>query len=62
VAPDDNNKNVLSKGIAKGFKGVIPKGGQIPPISTAGDKLEWKNAQNTDKKANTSLMIKRTIP
>jgi hypothetical protein len=38
--PLDNNKKVLSKGIAKGSKGEIPKGGQIPPISIAGDKLE----------------------
>ena len=41
-APLDNNKIVLSRGIAKGSKGVIPCGGQIPPISIAGDKLEWK--------------------
>jgi len=40
VAPDDNNNKVLSKGIAKGFKGSIPNGGQVPPISIAGDKLE----------------------
>jgi len=31
---------VLSKGIAKASKGVIPNGGQEPPISIAGDKLE----------------------
>jgi hypothetical protein len=37
--PDERSKKVLSKGIAKGFKGVIPIGGQIPPISIAGDKL-----------------------
>jgi hypothetical protein len=28
------------KGIAKASNGVIPAGGQIPPISTAGAKLE----------------------
>jgi hypothetical protein len=38
--PLDTNKNVLSKGIAKGFKGVTPKGGQTAPISTAGTKDE----------------------
>lgn len=53
-APLDNNKKVLSNGIAKGSNGVIPKGGQVPPISIAGDKLEWKKAQNTDKKAKIS--------
>lgn len=62
VAPEDNNNNVLSKGIAKGFNGSTPKGGHWPPISIAGDKLEWKKAQNIEKKANTSLTIKRTIP
>ena len=61
-APLDNNKKVFNNGIAKGSKGVIPNGGQDPPISTAGDKLEWKKAQNIDKKANTSLTINNTIP
>ena len=60
-APEDNNKKVLSKGIAKGSKGVIPTGGQEPPISIVGLKLEWKKAQNTDKKANTSLTIKELL-
>nr|YP_007374913.1 hypothetical protein Pra_mt0310 [Phlebia radiata]CCF07378.1 hypothetical protein Pra_mt0310 [Phlebia radiata] len=48
--------------MANGSKAVIPWGGQIPPISTAGDKLEWKNAQNTLKKANTSLIINKIKP
>ena len=48
--------------MAKGFKGSIPNGGQEPPISIAGDKLEWKKAQNIEKKANASLTMKRTIP
>jgi hypothetical protein len=61
-APLDNNKKVLSNGIAKGSKGVIPKGGQVPPISIAGDKLEWKKAQNTDKKAKISLTINNKTP
>jgi hypothetical protein len=39
-APLDNNKKVLSKGIAKGSKGVIPNGGHTPPISTLGTILE----------------------
>ena len=34
----------------------------MPPISTAGDKLEWKKAQNTLKKANTSLTINKIKP
>jgi hypothetical protein len=36
--PDDNSNNVLSKGIAKGFKGSIPNGGQTAPNSIDGDK------------------------
>jgi len=51
VAPEDSNNKVLSKGIAKGFKGSIPNGGHWPPISIAGDKLEWKKAQNIEKKS-----------
>jgi hypothetical protein len=39
-APLLNNKKVFNRGIAKGSNGVIPIGGQLPPISIAGDKLE----------------------
>ena len=56
-APLDNNKKVFNSGIANGSKAVIPWGGHTPPISIAGDKLEWKKAQNTLKKAKTSLII-----
>jgi hypothetical protein len=31
---------VFNKGIPQGLKGSILKGGQIAPISIAGDKLE----------------------
>jgi hypothetical protein len=41
-APLDNNKKVLSNGIEKAFKGVIPNGGQYPPISTEGTIELWK--------------------
>ena len=34
----------------------------MPPISTAGDRLEWKKAQNTLKKANASLTINKIKP
>ena len=60
--PLDRSKIVLSRGIAKGSKGVIPCGGHDPPISTAGDKLAWKKAQNTLKKAKISLTINRATP
>jgi len=41
---------------------VNPKGGQIPPISTEGDKAEWKKLQKTEKKANASEIINRRNP
>jgi hypothetical protein len=31
---------VFNKGIPIGFKGTIAAGGQIPPISIAGERLE----------------------
>ena len=40
-APLDNNTTVVSNGIAKGSKGVIPTGGHCPPISILGTILEW---------------------
>jgi hypothetical protein len=40
LVPEDNNKIVFNNGIAKGSNGVIPCGGQTPPISIVGDKLE----------------------
>ena len=60
--PLDSNKKVLSNGIAKGSKAEIPRGGQLDPISIAGERLEWKKAQNTLKKAKTSLTINKIKP
>lgn len=45
VAPDKSNIKVFSNGTPQGSKGFILIGGQTEPISTVGDKLEWKNAQ-----------------
>ena len=53
---------MFNKGIAKASSTEIPKGGHTPPISTAGAKLEWKYAQNTDKKAIISLIINKAKP
>ena len=50
VAPDVNKINVFNKGTSHGLNVSIPKGGHTPPISIAGDKLEWKNAQKKRKK------------
>lgn len=39
--PDARSTDVLSKGTSSGFKGVIPVGGQHPPKSWVGARLEW---------------------
>jgi hypothetical protein len=39
VKPESNKIKVLSKGIFKGFKTFIPKGGHTEPKTTLGDKL-----------------------
>jgi hypothetical protein len=62
IKPDDNSKIVFNKGIAKGSNASIPKGGQLAPISIAGAKLEWKKAQNIDKKAKISDTINNATP
>jgi len=41
---------------------LIPKGGQVAPISTFGDNLLWKKAQKNLTKKKTSEIIKRAIP
>ncbi len=46
-------------GCPKDQKQTIPAGGQIDPISIAGDKLEWKKAQKKAKKNITSDKIKK---
>ena len=61
-APEDKRSKVFSRGIPKGFIEFIPNGGQLEPIKTSGDKLEWKKAQNTAKKTNSSLTMKRANP
>jgi len=60
--PEDRRIKVFSKGTWVALKGVIPKGGQIAPISKIGAKLLWKKAQKKEKKNNTSEVINKTIP
>ena len=45
-----------------GLKGKIPLGGHLIPISTDGDKLEWKKAQKKERKKKISDVINRIIP
>jgi len=53
-----NNPRVNSKG----FNTSIPFGGQTHPIETAGERLEWKNAQKNPTKNIISETIKRITP
>lgn len=62
VTPEARRTAVFSRGTSNGFKGVIPEGGQHPPISGVGERLEWKNAQKNPRKKNTSDVINRIIP
>lgn len=60
--PEAKRIAVLRRGTENGFKGVIPIGGQVQPISGVGARLEWKNAQKNPKKKQISEIINRTIP
>ena len=62
VTPEDNNIIVLSNGNSKGLIASIPIGGQCAPISTVGDNVLWKKAQNIPKKNNASDTINKAIP
>lgn len=39
--PDARSTDVFRRGTSSGFKGVIPVGGQQPPRSWVGTRLEW---------------------
>ncbi len=41
VTPEANRTAVFSRGTSNGFSGVIPVGGQHPPRSGVGARLEW---------------------
>lgn len=41
VTPEARRTAVFSNGTSNGSKGVIPVGGQRPPSSIAGARLEW---------------------
>ena len=45
VHPELNNMAVFTRGNAQGLIATIPKGGHVTPMSTPGDKEEWKKAQ-----------------
>lgn len=62
VAPELNKIAVFRRGTENGFKGSIPIGGHITPISTEGDKLLWKKAQKNDTKNRISDTINNRNP
>ena len=62
LIPEDNKITVFNKGTWKGLNTLIPKGGQIEPISMLGDNLLWKNAQKNLKKKKISEIINNAIP
>lgn len=39
--PEASRTDVLSRGTSRGFRGIMPVGGQQPPSSGVGAKLEW---------------------
>ena len=62
VIPDRRRRQVFRRGTAKGFRGSIPTGGHVHPISGVGARALWKKAQKKAKKNITSDMMNRTIP
>ena len=61
VRPLVNRILVFKRGIWKGSRERIEKGGQVEPISFEGVKLLWKKAQNHPKKNIISLKINKII-
>jgi hypothetical protein len=53
---------VFNNGTSNAFKGVIPTGGHVEPISIAGPNELWKKAQKNEKKNITSDVINNNIP
>lgn len=62
LTPEDKRIKVFKKGNSKGLMTSTPLGGQIQPIETAGDRLEWKKAQKKPKKNIISEKINKTTP
>lgn len=62
LAPEPNKIEVFNNGTPKGLIIVIPFGGHEHPISTEGDKEEWKKAQKKLKKNKISDTINSIIP
>ena len=53
---------MFNNGTSNAFKGVIPTGGHVDPISIPGPNELWKNAQKKEKKKHTSDKMNNNIP
>jgi hypothetical protein len=62
VAPDESDIGVFNEGISQGLEGLMLVGGQIEPISIAGDRLEWRKAREEAAKDITSVVVDGIIP
>jgi hypothetical protein len=60
--PEDTKIIVFNKGNKKGFKGVIPAGGQTQPIQIEGERATWKKHQKKLKKNINSENKNKHIP
>jgi hypothetical protein len=62
VIPEEIRIIVFIRGISKGLKGLIPRGGHSWPISIDGAREEWKYAQKNEMKKKISEIINKIIP
>lgn len=62
VAPEDNKRMVLNKGIPQVLINSIQLAGKKHPHSTGGERLLWKNAQKIAKKNITSERMNKPKP
>lgn len=62
VSPERRSREVFNRGTANGFRGSIPIGGQVHPVSGVGASALWKKAQKKARKNIASEIMKRIIP
>lgn len=62
VSPDKRRRDVFRRGTANGFRGSIPIGGHVQPVSGVGARALWKKAQKKARKNIASEAMKRIIP
>ena len=62
VAPGNSDVNVFGKGTPHGLNVLILTGGQVEPISIAGDRLAWRNARKNAEENVTSGVVSEVVP